>query len=574
MDVVNFILKKSLIIVSLGVKTRDSRTSLQQIDFYVAFANTIKNNPNFLEYFKENIISIISTLQEILLIPKDMDIETDQEYRKEEDLKHFRKEFLHIYQLLFSIKELKEVIMNDLLNKISIIKTDKEKKLSLHQVELYLFILGNIDNNSTNSTEDIKCKNLIVETIFQTSFLDYNSETILLLFLETIVKYINVYISNSKILSSVVNLFISEKGVNYPNLKIASKISNIMLKFIDKTRNNLDGENCVLMIESIKKILYQIISSNNTKILTDFSSVYQSFGILINNSKLSNNPIKTECYVGVFNSFLSFFGLSFNENVSVLPELSKVDSSSFVIVSKLMISFFKSFNAEMKTDKNLFNSFFYTIYFKVYQKINFSGIGNAELNNVASSMINLLQKIFIILNKESLIYLENFLLSDATSCSIEMFENCVKFLINFTSQLKKDSKELLNKCFGKFFITIKNTPLPQNSISENEKTTLSLYSNLLKLLGNICFDFVEVFFETQEMNKLGVIDFLMNTCLNIIENSSKRAAFKCIRGFVTYLVKVDNKEIMSKLHEILNFSILLCNKLDFNDPTEISVSLF
>lgn len=449
--------------------------------------------------------------------------------------------------------------------------------ITLQQAELALYLLTNIDITSTS--KDFDTKSIIVKTLLNTKFLNYNSETILLLYLDSLVKFINIYINENSVIETIAKLMISEKGLLFPNLKIAGKVSLIMLKFIEKTRNILPTNVCEMMIDSIKIMIVQIINSNNSQVLNEFGNIFHSFGVLINSSKLNNDSIKTECYILVFNSFNSFLGVNSNTNTNGNSQhhnnnVSVTDPEKFLLVSKLVINFFKSFNSEIKSEKEIFLSFINNLYFSIFKNIPFNKLNSTTQNNLNISMINILQKVLIILVKESLVYLESFLLTDLSgNYSLEVFENCIKLLINSTSLLKKDSQALIVKTFSKFFIPIQNTPIPVSNVSDNDKSTINLYGLIIKLVSNICFDFVEVFYESNEMKSIGLVGFLVKTCLEFIDSGIRRQAFKCLKGFITYLVKFNENEALMNAKSILDFTLVLILNLDVkNDVMDISVS--
>ncbi len=213
-----------------------------------------------------------------------------------------------------------------------------------------------------------------------------------------------------------------------------------------------------------------------------------------------------------------------------------------------------------------------TLFFDGFKNIPFNNLNSVFINNVLNSMINILQKALIILVKDSMSLIESFIVNYFNNTPIEVFENGIKLLINQSSLLKKDCKDLIAKCFSVFFIPIKNTPLPLSSVSESDKATLSVYGNMIKLISNICFDFVEVFYENSEMANLGLVKFLIDTCCNSVDPTLKRQTFKCFKGIIAYLIKYNSEEAYENVKQILNFSILFSLKLKSNeDPTDCSV---
>lgn len=203
----------------------DIKTALMHTDLFKSLVELIKRiHIDLSSKLYESLDILIRFLIALIKIPETINIITDMELRKNEDYKNFRKDFLVILQSLFQISMLKDHITKLIIEKLTLVKS-KNNQITLYDVELVLFLSTNIDV-TTNTA------NFFFESILEIPFYDYESETILLEYLESLVKFINCYVNNTQIVDSIAKLFISEKGLLYPNLKISSKISLILLKFI------------------------------------------------------------------------------------------------------------------------------------------------------------------------------------------------------------------------------------------------------------------------------------------------------------------------------------------------------
>lgn len=539
------------------MSTKDeAKTATHQIDFLVAVINLIKKFPESIDWFQSSLIKILLITQEVLIIPKCVNITQDRIYRKNEDLKTFRKDFLNIYQNLFNLKSLKDKMMSDVLSMMDSIKSGLVK--DANEIELALFLISNIDNTGSMEADEFKLN--VVNFLFTIDFTSVNSETILLLYLESLIKHLPVYLNNNQMVDIVAKLLVGEKGICFPHIKIAGKICSIMQKFVEKTRNCLDPTTCCFMINSIKGFLESIINSKNAKVMNDFAVIYQSFGVLINSPKLSNDSVKDECLVGVFNLFFKYFE-------------GGIDNEKLNFVSKLILNFFKSFNSEIKTSKETFFNFFQSFYLNVYKKVQAEYDSKLQVfNSNMLTFINLLQKIVVILAKDSLWFIDCYLSTDFVNPTQEVFENTLKLMTGLSSTLKRECKEIVAKHFGTFFYPIKQLPFPKNNIADTDKSILNLYSSFIQLIYNISLDFVEIFFEA-ELRRIGITEFLMNVCTSIIDATTKRKSFNCLKSRVAYLAKFNSEENFVESNSILNLTIMLSTKLNLNDPTDFNVRI-
>ena len=638
----------SFIILRLCYRNDELKIAQNIVEFYVSFNTLLKHNNSFISIFEKSILNLIDLLHEVLVIPTSLNITYDFVYRKNEELKNFRKEFLVIYQNLYHmIKEsnsgygsmgnhnnnkgnssnnpntntinisnnppnkfMKEAILNYLITKLEGIKnkalnnTNNTNTTNINnknttnisnsdniQIEHILFLLTNLDNTGTyiaNTNLDEHIKILIIKYLFEIDFTNTSlvstSETVLLLYYECLVKYLPCYINNLQYLEHVSRLFISpNKGICYSVIKIGGKISLTLLKFVEKIRINLNYQNSaasnigILLIQSIQNILVQILNTKNIRVLIDFASLYQSFGILVNNCthKLTEDS-KLECFKEIFNAFYNAF------------EIFGIDSDKFTHVSKLILNFFKSFNSEIKSNKEPFVSFLEVLYTKIYLRLE-----KSDANTLL--FISILQKYLIIISKDALNFLDFFFKNEGlNSCSIEVFENLIKLLINTIMILKNSSKDLIVSVFPSFYMVVKQMTLPICNISEQDKNILNLYGYLIKLINNITLDFVDVFFEIENSNsstsinntsnkslqELQIIDFLISICSNIIDAPTRRMAYKSLKGIVLYLVKFtnnnsnSNSNINNEISKVLNLTFYLKkHKISENDPTDMNVSM-
>lgn len=326
-----------------------------------------------------------------------------------------------------------------------------------------------------------------------------------------------------------------------------------------------------MMIENVKKILHEITKTNNSKIINDFSSMYQSVGILINSLKINNENFKKDCYIEIFSILLGYFGINVDfTSFVILNEGDKIELDKFMFVSKLVLNFLKSFNSEIKLDKLIFVNFFKIFFFKIYKSIDLTKFNSQTVITTHTTIINILQKILILLANDSLDIIEYFILNEFNNCSMDIFEQTIKLLINLTNLIKKDSYLMIERTLNILVNSVKNLGFPKTLISDNEKMIVNLYGHTTKLISNICNDFVEVIFESNLKN-FDFIGFLINTSINIIDQNIRRTSFKCLKSMVTYLIKFSHEEYLLKSINILDFSFSFISILDLNNPVDLSV---
>jgi hypothetical protein len=410
-------------------------------------------------------ILLYTTIEKHLTIPREVDIMV--ELKDDEDYIYFRREYTALYNNMIFIPYLNQLIITSINEKFNNIRNGQT---NLYEAEhaLYLLNVYQIHLKTNDYNSDIVKQ--LASNLFNTSLMEINSEIILTLYFETLVKYQILILSNQEILIYVIKLFLSKNGILNENIKIGVKICNIFDKFLDKAKTFLNDVKDEI-VNTLKYLLDLLVNSKNFCLIIDYGVIFHSLSLVVTRSKGVSDMVYKDIFT-VFENIFKIYG---------------VEEDKFNEVSKLITHYLKGFSTEIQ-DKTIFIEFLNKYYNEFYLTVSNS-------HKCKYSMITILQRFITILGKDSVQYVEYFLFDQINFPSIEIYEDSIKLLQNSAQILKANSKQLIKKTFYLFYLSIRNINLPTSDVSDEEKTILNIYSNFVKLIQNITTDLVEVLFE-------------------------------------------------------------------------------
>jgi hypothetical protein len=370
---------------------------------------------------------------------------------------------------------------------------------SPYEIELALYMLNMLQGSIHNSEYDNDHIKKVVNYLFSINFTQANSNLILLLYFETLLKYQIIILPNYEIIIYVIRMFLSQKGILNQDIKIGVKICNIFDKFLDKAKM-LISEIRDEILTTLIFLINNLIDNKNFLLLVEYNVVFHSLA-LVSAEKIKDNEEKQIAF------YKQVFGLYTN-----IAGLYGVDEDKFQELAKLITNYLKGFLYEV-TEKSIFIEFLNNIYNDIYRKV-------ISSEKAKYAMIIILQRFIYILGKDSLQYIEYFLLNQIGYPNVDIYEDSIKLLHNVTQLLKKESKTIVKKCFYLFYITIRNINLPVQDISEVEKNILNIFANFIKLIANITHeDMVEIIFEEalDNINIEELLNFLNFVASEIID---------------------------------------------------------
>jgi len=206
------------------------------------------------------------------MIPYTIDIKHEINIKEEDEYFNFRKDYQVVYQNMFNINCLVEFIIDSLLNKFT--KIEKIPKIKLQEVELPLFLLNTLHqaNQGKNLTDVNLLKTPFLKAL-EVNFMNFDSEIVILQFHEMLIKFINFYISDEGYLKIIMGIYLGEKGIKYPEIKIGSKISGIFVKFVEKTKQNLASIALDSVIK-LKEIVDTLVDCKNLSVYNEIKIVF------------------------------------------------------------------------------------------------------------------------------------------------------------------------------------------------------------------------------------------------------------------------------------------------------------
>ena len=210
---------------------------------------------------------LVSVLLVKMQVPDDgeMDIE---------EFEQFRREFVTVFTNLFNVKNLKEVIGSQILDKLGSLTNLKQ-----NEIDNVLFLIINM-NLTLNNPVDQQFSEAILMNILKIDLVSLcEGEKVELVF-EIMIKTIGFYIKNAQYVKLVVDCFLGNKGIFNNDYKSGSKIAAFLTKLIEKGKLEIDfvAEDILL---NIVHLFNSLISSLRYDLIAEYSSLYSSYSLIV-----------------------------------------------------------------------------------------------------------------------------------------------------------------------------------------------------------------------------------------------------------------------------------------------------
>lgn len=550
--------KSSLLYLEFLQNTNHLLKNIQNVQPQpLLFYKTFTNGTNF-----GNIIcSFLTSLQNSLCIPSSIYKEFQSptfniDDHIDDDFFQFRKDFSVIYYNMFSINNLKLIILD------SIISLSQNQNKTIYTCEHFLFILNSLINNILKddfANASIQQKlNSILPILFTDEYLNYNSGVILYLYYDTITKYLLLYIDNQSALDFIINNFLSQKGIVFnTNFAVASKIAGLFDKFIERVKSKLPQNKIEYIIKTLSEYSVMIIQSENFVLIKQYEVLYKTIGQVI---KCSHDlTIKVTHIQNILQNILNIFNQYNNF------DKGKVFESATGCLTSLLTVFPNEINEPQI--KSLFINFFNVYINEYYNKLP----PNCKFN---TSIINLIQRIIIILNKDSLIYLDNFIQNQIATINQDNFNEICKVYTNTINSLKDASTDLIKKYYITFLSFVRNNiSIPLTNISETDKNILSIYASYARLFNSIMnTSAINLFINGDLVNTINIetlIKYALYLYDNLFDGAVKKILIKTLSVICLYFVnnKYDNL-LLNVKNEIMNGLLSGYKKLNLSESND------
>ena len=551
-------------------KKFDYKTGNQVFDYLSNSISYLKTNDLILNK-NQNLIKTLKDLflqiEFLLKMPKDeyplednLSITNENNIKNEEDdFYTFRRDFSVLYHNFYNIKLLKEFVLDSILS--------KQSNSNLYDIEHLLFLIGTIQQGI--QADDLKNQqistkiNQILSLLFTIPFQDANSSIILLSYYETICKTINYFLQNEPALDHILSIFMGKRGICIENPVLGVKIINYFDKFLSKAKNKLPKLNSLPQLAIvIKSSLQTVVNSGNFLLISQYQILFHCLSLII--SLDANQETKKKNYEEGLKLFISLFNV-----------VKNVDIEKFCEIIKCLSQFLKSLNCEINIPdiKQLFINFF-DVFISQYC----SSILSTKSTKALYSMITLLQRILIILGKDSMSYMEFFFNESNNFIVSEVYEDSIRLLQNVINTLKKNSIIIAQKHYAFFYNSIRTIQLPSDNISDLNKNILSMYATFVKFTNTICVEIPESFFQDKgliNINLVSLFDFFVCVARDIIDSNTRRTITRTIKILCAYFAA--NMSSMENIPSVKELIILLLNgtfaimkKLNLSDPIDSS----
>ena len=555
--------------------------SLNSIILYFKSNSIILSKNNYvLDSFKD----IFPLIEKILRMPEDYSLDTDiDELDKDDDFFKCRAELSNIYKNSYNINIIKEFIIDSVLNNLkNLLKINNEQDMSnininalnKFDIEFCLYLIsilqeGFIGNDFANKDNIGQKLSKIYIILFTYPFTKIkNNDYVLLSYYNTINRGLENIKNNKDAIEYIIKLYISEEGIFYNGKNFyLTKIVNSFDRFLSKIKMNIqkmDNMSFINTAKTVNEYIYKLIiaikNSQNFQLLKNYNLLFHSYGIIISLEKSIEN--KKYLYEEALKLLVDIINKLNSNNLQLNQAICEV-------ILDCVIQFIQT--VPTKNDNNIRTLF-----------INFIGgycinILDNKNNSLLLKYINFLQRVLILLGKDSSKYLEYFFLNN-NLLSLNIFPDCLKLEENIITSLKSDSKIIVKKTFNTFYQTVLQFNFPNDNISEENKILVNIFLEFIKTFGIITLEIPEVFFENGGIDNLiflNLVEFILVTGNKFFEFSHRRTAVKSIRYLCKYFNK--NKMIFETqqnfldiINTILNNLFLVYKKNDRNNSIDMS----
>ena len=521
--------------------------SLNSIILYFKSNSIILSKNNYvLDSFKD----IFPLIEKILRMPEDYSLDTDiDELDKDDDFFKCRAELSNIYKNSYNINIIKEFIIDSVLNNLkNLLKINNEQDMSnininalnKFDIEFCLYLIsilqeGFIGNDFANKDNIGQKLSKIYIILFTYPFTKIkNNDYVLLSYYNTINRGLENIKNNKDAIEYIIKLYISEEGIFYNGKNFyLTKIVNSFDRFLSKIKMNIqkmDNMSFLNTAKTVNEYIYKLIiaikNSQNFQLLKNYNLLFHSYGIIISLEKSIEN--KKYLYEEALKLLVDIINKLNSNNLQLNQAICEV-------ILDCVIQFIQT--VPTKNDNNI-----RTLFINFLD--NFIGgycinILDNKNNSLLLKYINFLQRVLILLGKDSSKYLEYFFLNN-NLLSLNIFPDCLKLEENIITSLKSDSKIIVKKTFNTFYQTVLQFNFPNDNISEENKILVNIFLEFIKTFGIITLEIPEVFFENGGIDNLiflNLVEFILVTGNKFFEFSHRRTAVKSIR----YLCKYFNK---------------------------------
>ena len=559
--------------------------SLNSIILYFKSNSIILSKNNYvLDSFKD----IFPLIEKILRMPEDYSLDTDiDELDKDDDFFKCRAELSNIYKNSYNINIIKEFIIDSVLNNLkNLLKINNEQDMSnininalnKFDIEFCLYLIsilqeGFIGNDFANKDNIGQKLSKIYIILFTYPFTKIkNNDYVLLSYYNTINRGLENIKNNKDAIEYIIKLYISEEGIFYNGKNFyLTKIVNSFDRFLSKIKLNIqkmDNMSFINTAKTVNEYIYKLIiaikNSQNFQLLKNYNLLFHSYGIIISLEKSIEN--KKYLYEEALKLLVDIINKLNSNNLQLNQAICEV-------ILDCVIQFIQT--VPTKNDNNI-----RTLFINFLD--NFIGgycinILDNKNNSLLLKYINFLQRVLILLGKDSSKYLEYFFLNN-NLLSLNIFPDCLKLEENIITSLKSDSKIIVKKTFNTFYQTVLQFNFPNDNISEENKILVNIFLEFIKTFGIITLEIPEVFFENGGIDNLiflNLVEFILVTGNKFFEFSHRRTAVKSIRYLCKYFNK--NKMIFETqqnfldiINTILNNLFLVYKKNDRNNSIDMS----
>ena len=553
-------------IAILNHKKFEYKTANQLIDYLSNIITYLKSNELLItgnETLKYSFWNLFLEIEKLLMIPKnDYSLHEDLSKREDDEFFSFRKDFSTLYRNIYNMSIYKASVLDSIISK----SHQHYLQHGLYHIEHLLYLIdivliqGNLAQDTKKESPHSDKINAVLSLLFTYPFHEANSDFILVSYYETVCKILNYLSQNTPALEHILSLFLGKRGICIDNAQTGVRIVSLFDKFLSKTKNNLNKLNCISQaVITVKSNIESVVNSNNFLLVIEYSLLFHCLSILV--SIDVNVASKKQNYETALKLFISLF------------TKYQVDNDKFCEIMKCLTHFLKNFNTEIKdeTVRSLFINFF-----DVFISQLCSNILALKHHKCLYAMITILQRILIILGKDSDNYINFFYNPQNNFITNEIFEDAVKLVQNYLNTCKKHTIQFVQKHFFIFYNAIAQLQMPSSTIAESDRNVISFYTNFVKLSYTVCLEIPEALVVGVDGVELETLFGLYRyIAVHAVEGSLRRSVVRMERLFCEYLKKnqgqlCNNQMVLKVMKNVLDGTFDVFKLLNINEPLDSS----
>ena len=441
---------------------------IKSSQFIVRFVNAAVLYLKKFTELSETLAEIMTKIQDVWICkiqhPDDFKFEEGKFTEDEENFILLREDLVNLFSNTLLMPSMKKRACDILLDKFTAL-IGNEVSFTVNQIELPLFLLSQMHQIIMRDDKDLTSTiyKTILNEFLEVDFLSINDKNISILYFEVWVKFASFFVIYPSRIPSILDKFMSEKGVLSSWRKLSSRSSYFLLRFIDRLKPQLnDWANQIF--ERAKEVI-DYVESNETHLLSsDIENFYEIVGNIFEGFQMDTTVIRE--------TLSTYFTLIYDKLKS-LPDTAAEGRTEFLRRLNVLV---KSLNSKNSSEcKDLFIAMVTNIYpfFKLH----------IDYRTFRDAFTVFFQKSLTIVGSNLFEWAENYIETLLSIKSLDCLDWVMKFANFITIELDESALSLVEKyAISIIYKQIETIEFPSSNKSDEEKDIINIFLKYSRLL--------------------------------------------------------------------------------------------